>query len=230
MFVIGRRNLLLGGATLAAIGAAGCGGGAGNVGTGTTPDDMVLGQANAPVTMLEYGSTLCSHCRDFHAACWETLKRDFIDTGKVRFIFREILSPGRPEIMPVIALAEFQVARCNNATTEQYFNRIDVLFEQQSAVFAAGSMQGVRAKLIEIGAAAGLSEEQVVACIADQSGAARAERFSALFVRDGAKTPIPADQLGTPLFFMNGEYVPTADIMTPETLASVINAKIAAAG
>ncbi|MGD9816451.1 MAG: thioredoxin domain-containing protein [Hyphomonadaceae bacterium] len=228
MFVIGRRNLLLGGATLAALGAAGCGGG-GNVGTGTTPDDMVLGEANAPVTMLEYGSTMCSHCRDFHEAVWETLKRDFIDTGKVRFIWREMLTGG-PQPVPTIALAQYQIARCGNASSEMYFNRIDEMFRQQRNIFAAGSMPGVRAILVSIGSNSGLSTDQIDTCINDQTGAARTERLNQLFFDDGKKTSLPQEQLGTPLFFMNGEYVPTADIMTPETLASVINAKIAAAG
>jgi len=225
MLAIGRRNLLLGGAALLALGA--CGGG-GSVGTGTTPDDMVLGDDDAPVTLLEYGSTMCTHCRDFHEACWETLKTQYIDTGKVRFIWREMLTGG-PQPVPTIALAEYQLARCGNASREQYFNRLDVLMDQQAAVFAAGSMEGVRAKLIEIGAAAGLSSDQVIACISDQSGAARAERLNDLFSRDGAQTPLPANQLGTPLFFLNGEYLPTGEIMTPEGLSQRLDAAVAAA-
>lgn len=227
MPVLARRKLILGASALA---LAGCGGEAGNVGMETTPDDMVLGAANAPATLLEYGSTMCSHCKDFHEAVWGALKSEYIDTGKVRFIFREILSPARPPI-PVVVLAEFQLARCEGATPQQYFDRVSVLFEQQDEVYAAGAggMEGIRAKLIDIGAAAGFSPEQVQACIADRAGSQRAERLNALFTRDGAKTPIPPEELGTPLFFLNGVFVPTAEISTVEGLRRAIDAAIAAA-
>lgn len=228
MLVLERRKLILGASALA---LAGCGGDAGNVGVETTPDDMVLGAANAPVTLLEYGSTMCSHCKEFHEAVWDTLKRDYIDAGKVRFIFREILSPGRPPI-PVVVLAEFQLARCEGATPQQYFDRVSVLFEQQGEVYAAGAggMEGIRAKLIDIGAAAGFSPEQVQACIADRAGSQRAERVNALFTRDGAKTPIPPEELGTPLFFLNGVFVPTAEVSSADGLRRTLDAALAAAG
>ena len=52
--------------------------------------DMVLGNAEAKVTLVEYGSYTCPHCRDFHAEVFKKLKADYIDTGKVKFIFREV--------------------------------------------------------------------------------------------------------------------------------------------
>jgi protein-disulfide isomerase len=216
MFVIGRRNLLLGAVALTALGAAGCGAGGGS--TEISPDDMVLGEPNAKVTLVEYGSVMCGHCREWHEQNWEALKANYIDTGKVRFVFREILSPAQPEIVPVIALAGFQVARCGNASPEQYFSRIGVLFEQQPAIFAAGSMEGVRAKLIEIGGAAGLSQDQVLACIADTSGAQRTDRISR------AATEVT----GTPTFFINGEKIEDPGVMNPEGLARILDAAVAA--
>lgn len=226
MLALERRKLILGASALA---LAGCGGETGNVGVEATPDDMVLGAENAPATLLEYGSTMCGHCKQFHDTVWEALKGEYIDTGKVRFIFREILSPGQPPI-PVVVLAEFQLARCENATPQQYFDRVSVLFEQQPEVFAAGAggMEGIRAKLIDIGGAAGFTPEQVQACIADRAGAERVERVNALFTRDGAKTPIPPDELGTPLFFLNGAYLPTAEIATLDALRRTLDAAVAA--
>ncbi|MGE0743151.1 MAG: DsbA family protein [Hyphomonadaceae bacterium] len=219
MLVIGRRNLLLGGAALAAVSVAACGGGGGGAGS-ISPDDMVLGDTDAPVTLIEYGSVMCGHCAQFHAAVWEQLKANYIDTGKVRFVFREILSPAQPEIIPVIALAGFQVARCGNASPEQYFNRVGVLMHQQPAIFAAGSIEGVRAKFIEIGDAAGLSQEQVLACIADPTGGERADRIS---------RAAGSSVTGTPTFFINGEKVEDPSVMTYEGISRLLDAAIAAA-
>jgi protein-disulfide isomerase len=190
MFAIGRRGLILGASALAlgaSLGACNGGGSGGAV----TADDMVLGNANAPVTLVEYASTTCPHCAEFHEEAWEQLKTNYIDTGRVRFVFREFPTPP-----PAIAVAGFQLARCGGATSEQYFTRVGELFRQQTAMFATGSIEGVRAKLIEIGGAAGLSEQQVTECINDQAGAERVRRLVEAGQRDGVT--------GTPSFVING--------------------------
>jgi protein-disulfide isomerase len=198
MFAIGRRGLILGASALAlgaGLGACNGGGASG----GVTADDMVLGAENAPVTLVEYASSTCPHCAEFHEAAWEQLKTTYIDTGRVRFVFREFPTPP-----PAIAVAGFQLARCGGATPEQYFTRLDELFRQQAAMFATGSIEGVRAKLIEIGSAAGLSEQQVTDCINDQQGAERIRRLVEAGRRDGVT--------GTPTFVINGtkfEQAPT---------------------
>jgi protein-disulfide isomerase len=151
----------------------------------------VLGNANAPVTLVEYASTTCPHCAEFHEEAWEQLKTNYIDTGRVRFVFREFPTPP-----PAIAVAGFQLARCGGATSEQYFTRVGELFRQQQAMFSTGSIEGVRAKLIEIGGAAGLSEQQVTECINDQAGAERIRRLVEAGQRDGVT--------GTPSFVING--------------------------
>ena len=151
MLVFGRRNLLLGGGALAALSVAGCNGSSGGA-SGLSPDDMALGNPDSGVTLIEYGSSMCSHCREFEETVFRQLKTNYIDTNKIHFIFREVLAPVDPQrVIPTIALAEYQVARCNNATPEQYFSRLGVLFEQQPAMFQAGSRQGIEAKLVEIG-------------------------------------------------------------------------------
>ncbi|MFN3463895.1 MAG: thioredoxin domain-containing protein [Terricaulis sp.] len=219
MLVIGRRNLLLGGGALAALSLAGCNGGAS--GSGLTPDDMAIGNPDSGVTLIEYGSTMCSHCREFEENVFGQLKANYIDTGKIHFIFREVLAPVDPQrVIPTIALAEYQLARCNNATPEQYFSRLGVLFEQQPAMFQAGSRQGIEAKLVEIGAAAGLSREQVLACIADPEGAARMNRLGELATRDNVT--------GTPTFFLNGTKLEDPNIMTYEGMSAALDAAIAA--
>jgi protein-disulfide isomerase len=200
MLAIGRRNFLLGAAALSALGAAGCNGAA--QGSGVTPDDMAIGNPDSGVTLIEYGSTMCSHCAEFEEAVWDQLKANYIDTGRIYFVFREMLTPVDPQrIIPTITLAEYQVARCGNATPEQYFSRLGVMFEQQQAMFQAGSRAGIEAKLVEIGGAAGLPRETVTTCINDSEGAARMERLSELATRDNVT--------GTPTFFLNGELLPT---------------------
>jgi protein-disulfide isomerase len=204
MVAIGRRGLILGVSALALMGCNGAGGGA-----AASPDDMVLGAENAPVTIIEYASTTCPHCAEFHEAVWEQLKTTYIDTGRVRFIFREFPTPPQQ-----VAVAGFQLARCGGATSEQYFTRVGELFRQQRAMFASGSMEGVRAKLIEIGGAAGLTEEQVNTCITDESGAERIRR-----VVEGS------DQFnitGTPTIIINGRKVEDANVVTWEGLQSHI--------
>lgn len=189
MFAIGRRGLIVGAGALAlgaSVGACNGGGGA-----SAAEGEMVLGNPNARVTLIEYASTTCSHCAEFHETHWDQLKTNYIDTGRIRFVFREFPTPP-----PAIAVAGFQIARCGGASPEQYFTRIGELFRQQRAIFASGSMEGVRAKLIEIGGAAGLSEQQVLDCIGDEAGAERVRQHVAAGESDGVT--------GTPTFVING--------------------------
>lgn len=213
MFVIGRRGLLLGASALALAGTlAACGGGSG---TAVSADDIVLGAEDAPVTMIEYASATCGHCAAFHEAVWEQLKTTYIDTGKVRFIFREF-----PTAPPAVAVAGFQLARCGGASNEQYFARLGEIFRQQQAIFASGSMEGIRQKFIEIGAAAGLSADQVNQCITDDEGGERARR-----IVDGASA---FNVTGTPTIIINGRKIEDADAQTWAGLSRILEAELAA--
>jgi protein-disulfide isomerase len=211
MHAIGRRNLLLSAGAAALLAA--CGGSAG--GSGLTEDDVVLGDANAPITLIEYASTTCPHCADFHAASWDSLKADYIDSGRVRFVFREFPTPP-----PAVAVAGFQIARCGGASPEQYFVRVGELFRQQNATFASGSMEGVRRKLTEIGEAAGLSETQINECINDAEGAARIRRIQ--------ESSREHNVTGTPTLIINGAKYDGP--LTWEGLQGALDAAGAAAG
>ncbi len=222
MPVLGRRALLAGAGLMAAFTLAGCGGVMDGSDHGVSPDEMAIGNPDSGVTLIEYGSTMCSHCAEFHGSVFKRLKENYIDTGRIHFIFREMLTPVDPQrVIPTIALAQYQLARCNNATPEQYFNRLGVLFEQQAAMFQGGSRQGIEAKLVETGAAAGLSRDAVLACIADAAGAERLNRLDELAVRDNVT--------GTPTFFLNGERLDDPSIMTYEGMSAALDAAIAAA-
>ncbi len=84
-----------------------------------------MGDANAPVTIVEYASMTCPHCAAFHETTLPALKEKYIDTGKVKLILREF--PFDPR-----AAAAFMLARC--APPEQYFPMVDVLFKQQASL------------------------------------------------------------------------------------------------
>lgn len=199
---------------LALLGMAGCGGASG--GDSVSPDDMVLGNANAPVTMIEYASATCPHCAAFHADNFEQLKTQYIDTGRVRYVFREYPTPP-----PAVAVAGFQLARCGGATPEQYFARLGEIFRQQRAMFATGTMEGVRQKLIEIGASAGLSQDQVIQCISDDAAAERISR-----IVQGAERQYHVT--GTPTIILNGQKQEDPSIVTWVGLSHAIDAAIAA--
>lgn len=214
MFAIGRRGLLLGASALALAGTlAACNGG--GSGAAINADDIVLGAENAPVTMIEYASATCGHCAAFHEAVWDQLKTTYIDTGKVRFVFREFPTAPAP-----VAVAGFQLARCGGASNEQYFARLGEIFRQQQAIFAAGSMEGIRQKFIEIGGAAGLSAEQVNQCITDEEGGERARR-----IVEGASA---FNVTGTPTIVINGQKIEDTSVVTWEGLSRILEAELAA--
>jgi len=210
MLAIGRRKLLLGAAAAAFVAACNNAGG----GASITADDVVLGAENAPVTLIEYASTTCPHCAEFHHAVWDQLKSTYIDTGRVRFVFREFPTPPA-----AVAVAGFQIARCGGAGPEQYFVRVGELFRQQQAMFATGSMEGVRQKLIEVGSAAGLSEAQIMECISDQGAAERVRRLG--------ETAQQFNITGTPTLVLNGRKLEDPSVMTWEGLSREIEAALA---
>ncbi|MEY9100037.1 protein-disulfide isomerase [Sinorhizobium fredii] len=90
--------------------------------------EMALGEANAPVTIVEYMSMTCPHCANFHNKTFDAIKAKYVDSGKVRFIVREF--PFDPR-----AAAAFMLARC--APEGQYFPMISMLFKQQEQWAAA---------------------------------------------------------------------------------------------
>jgi len=193
MIAIGRRELILGASALV-LAACKRGGGA-----AVSADDMVLGNANAQVTLVEYASTTCPHCAEFHESVWDQLKTNYIDTGRIRFVFREFPTAPAP-----IAVAGFQVARCGGATPEQYFIRIGEIFRTQQALFQSIPADAGRRYFVNLGQAAGLTQEQVLQCISDEAGAERVRRMVQAGERDNVT--------GTPTFLINGtkfEQAPT---------------------
>jgi protein-disulfide isomerase len=171
-------------ALAAALGVAVMTAGAGSA--QVTADDMTLGNPAAKVTVIEYASTACPHCARWNAEVWPAFKAKYVDTGKVRYVYREfVTSP------PQLAIAGPLLARC--AGKAKYFSVMDAAFRAQEAVYAAGNIQ----PLLKVGRDAGLSEDQIKACLTDQAA------LNAMQAR--IETYTERDKINaTPTFVING--------------------------
>jgi protein-disulfide isomerase len=119
--------------------------------------DMALGPEDAKVTVIEYASMTCPHCAAFHADTFKKLKAKYVDTGKVRFVFREFP-------LDNLALRASMLARCSGK--DSYFAMVDVLFSQQRSWSRAPDPM---AALATIGRLGGIDKAHFDACMADQS-------------------------------------------------------------
>ncbi|MBE1202967.1 DsbA family protein [Aminobacter carboxidus] len=167
---------------------------------GSLPD-MIIGKADAPVTIVEYASMTCPHCAHFHETTLPALKTKYIDTGKARLIYREF--PFDP-----LAEAGFMLARCSK---DNYFPMVDVLFKQQQSW--AGS-QNPKDALLQISKLAGFTQESFEACLTDQK---LLDDIRA--VRARGENDFKVDS--TPTFFINGKVYKGA--MTIEEMSAVID-------
>jgi protein-disulfide isomerase len=150
-----------------------------------TPDDRILGQADAPITIFEFASLTCPHCADFDANTLPKLKADWIDTGKARLIFRDFpLDQG--------AVRAATLARC--APPEQFYAFIDALFRSQASWAVSGKVETALGKLAKV---AGMSDEQFAACMKDDA-----------LQKQVLNARLEAEQQynigSTPTFFING--------------------------
>jgi len=149
--------------------------------------DMALGPAKAPVTITEYASMTCPHCAAFGENVFPMLRSKYIDTGKVRFVFREFP-------IDIKAAAASMLARCiANDDAGKFFGAIDTLFKQQDRLMA-----DTKDTLKLIGKQGGLSEQAVETCAKDQR---LLDKLSA--DQKFAYEVLKVD--ATPTFFINGE-------------------------
>jgi protein-disulfide isomerase len=122
--------------------------------------DMILGAANAPITIIEYASMTCPHCATFHVNTLPQVKANYIDKGLVKFIFREFP-------LDAMALRASMIARC--AGPERYFSFVEVLFRQQDNWAARGATgEQIVANLKRLAKLGGMSEETSDACLKNQ--------------------------------------------------------------
>jgi protein-disulfide isomerase len=152
--------------------------------------DMALGPADAKVTITEYASMTCPHCAAFNEQVFPKIKAEFIDTGKVRYIFREFP-------LDIKAAAGSMLSRCiANGDASKYFAVTDLLFKSQ----ADWVMKNTTESLSRIGKQAGLSQQQVDDCLKDQ----------ALLDKIAADQKYASEVLkvdSTPTFFINGDKI-----------------------
>jgi len=149
--------------------------------------DKILGSDKAPVTIVEYASLTCGFCANFHTQTYPTLKTKYIDTGKVRLIFREF--PTRPA---EVAIAGFMLARCAG---DKYFPLLHALFEQQRS-WASDPYNG----FLRIAKQAGFTQETFDACLKDSKLAGEIQQVA---IRGNEKFKVES----TPTFFINGQKV-----------------------
>ena len=147
--------------------------------------DLAQGATDAPVTIIEYGSTTCTHCAAFHDNVFPSLKTKYIDPGKVKFIFREFpLDP--------LATGSFMLARCAGADKRNAL--IDQLFTQQKTwAFVDKPIEA----LLELVKQSGMSQVDFETCLKNQELMDQVTQ-----TRDRAAEKFNVDS--TPTFFVNG--------------------------
>jgi protein-disulfide isomerase len=151
--------------------------------------DMALGSAKASVTITEFASMSCPHCAAFEQNVFPMVRSKYIDTGKVRFVFREFP-------LDIKAAAASMLARCiAGADAEKFFGAIDTMFKQQDQL-----MTQTQETLQLIGKQAGMDDQGAETCVKDQT---LLDKLSA--DQQFANEELKVD--ATPTFFINGEMV-----------------------
>ncbi len=199
-----RRTIIAGGAAVVAIGAAGGfyasrdsapkvtqidpsgSDGATTIDTSSILE-MRLGDASAKVTVTEYASFTCPHCASFHAGPFQKLKSEYIDTGKINFIYRDVF-------FDRFGLWASMIARCD---PNRFFGISSILYKQQRDWMNAESPADIANNLRKIGRASGLSDETVETCLADEENA----KVLVAWFENHAKAD---DITGTPSLLING--------------------------
>jgi len=191
--MITRREFVVGSSAVLALGAIGAFGSAAWAETFSVLeleakgplDDIPMGSATAPVTIIEYASMTCPHCAAFAVNTFPKLKEKYIDTGKVRYIMREYPLDG-------LAAAAFLLARC--AGPEKYYPLIETLFAQQQK----WAVKDPIPPLLAIAKQAGFTQQSFEVCINDKELLEKVQQ-----VRNRGKEKFKVE--ATPTFYINGE-------------------------
>lgn len=172
--------------------------------------EMRKGNPDAAVTVIEYASFTCPHCRSFHENVMPQLEAQYIEPGLINFIYREVY-------FDRYGLWAAMMARCGGPL--RYFGIVELIYEQQGE-WTQGAPAEIAENLRRIGRTAGLSNEELDACMTD---AAMAEAMIANYEAHMAEHEIP----GTPSFVINGELHGN---MSFADMSTLLDAAIEAAG
>lgn len=175
-----------------------------------TPEvpEMVMGNPDAKVTLMEYASFTCPHCANFHTAVFKPLKADYIDTGKVKFVYREVY-------FDRYGLWAAMVARCGGDM--RYFGISDILLSTQHDWAGSDDPNTVVGNLRKIGRTAGMDDATLTSCLEDSAMAqAMVSTYQANVKAD--------DVQGTPTLFVNGVKY---NNMSYEDLKKILDAELA---
>ncbi|RMD95765.1 MAG: DsbA family protein [Alphaproteobacteria bacterium] len=198
------------------------------VNTALAPD-FVLGDPEAPVSITEYASFTCPHCRNFHTGPFKRLKAEYIDTGKAKLIYREVYfdqfglwaamvarcAAGVPEA----AAGEAAATEITGDAAARYFAVVGMLYEKQREWLDAADAAGIADNLRRLGRAAGIEQQALDSCLTNRDLAlAMVTRYQENATRDGVE--------GTPSFVIGGV---THKNMSYEKMAGLIEAELAKA-
>ena len=170
--------------------------------------DMQLGNPDAPVTVIEYASYTCPHCATFHKGPYKQLKADYIDTGKINFIYREVY-------FDRYGLWASMIARCGE-DQDRFFGISDLLYERQAEWSRAGTPPQIADELRTIGRLAGIENEALESCLQD---AQMAQTLVAWYQENAEEHGVRS----TPSFVINGQ---TYSNMSYTEMSSLIDEAI----
>ncbi|TCL00692.1 protein-disulfide isomerase [Shimia isoporae] len=169
--------------------------------------EMMMGADDAPITIVEYASFTCPHCATFHTQVLKPLKADYVDNGKVKFIFRDVY-------FDRFGLWASMVARCGGP--EKFFGITDILMETQSEWTRAGDPTAIAGSLRKTGRLAGLDDDTLQACLQDED---KAKALVGWFQENAAADNVSA----TPTLIIDGE---KHSNMSYDALREILDAKL----
>jgi protein-disulfide isomerase len=153
--------------------------------------DMEMGSDDAPITIIEYASFTCPHCASFHKNVFPSLRKNYIETGKVKFIYREVYFDG-PGLWAAL------LARCGGV--KKYFGISDLLYSKQREWTKGDGGAAIAQNLYKIGRIAGLDQSKMEACLQDKDVAtAMVARFQETTKADNVSS--------TPSLILNGKNI-----------------------
>ena len=174
----------------------------------STIAEMSLGNPDAKVTVIEYASYTCPHCATFHNGPFKQLKADYIDTGKIEFVYREVF-------FDRFGLWASMLARC--AGPDRFFAMTDLIYRGQDTWARAGDPALIAEELRRIGRLAGLDDAALDACLLDDT---KARTLVAWFQANAEEHTIES----TPSFVINGK---TYQNMSYADMSGLIDAALA---